>query len=529
MQDTGHTNTPDTAQPAGPEAKQRSPEAAAALEAVRDALTAKRRGEARERATAALEQYGPDPDLYALLGRAHVAEDEDDHDDEAERVYRRGLDVFPDHLDLLAAYAELCRAADGLERPGRAARAAQLIARIEELAPGSPQAQRLRDPVPLWAAQGQAPQPSPTHTQRHDVRQALATAPGLAEAARLAEEEAGQHPHSLRLAIRAETLTAFTRPGRPLLLWLIRAPCLSVLAVLAAGALTLLLDASARWSVWAAAGAVLALLPYRLLTVLESGARIRATDRVLPLPANTPEPPSPLSPPAAPGLRDFAVLGAALTLAVFALVSPMALKSLPAEPEDYPHYTVAPPQEFRGEPLASAVPVVAGVGSDLASLWTESLDVEGAFAYLYGDLSVLGNMSGPDAIIVGATGDFRGTPDEALKGYELGLSESDSTINEIWQPDAGPGGGRLRCVSYADDREAPGARVACSWVDDGSYGTVVMNERLDHDAAAEAARTARDAVLHGGVRIRGVSALSVGEPWSQAGDGDQGPVVTGSS
>lgn len=500
MHDTGHTNTPDTAQPAEPEAAQRSPEAAAALEAVRDALAAKRSGEARERSPAALERYGPDPELYALLGRAHVAEDDDDHDDEAERVYRRGLDAFPDNLVLLAAYAELCRAADGLERPGRAARAARLMARIEELAPGSPEAQQLRAPVPLWTAQSATPQHSLSHTQRHDVRQALAAAPGLAEATRLAEEEAGQHPHSLRLAIRAETLTAFTRPGRPLLLWLIRAPYLSVLAVLAVGALTLVLDASARWSVWAGAGAVLALVPYRLLTVLESGARIRATDRVLPLPAGAPEPATPLSSPPPPGLRDFAVLGAALTLAVFALVSPVALKSVPAEPKDYPRYTVSPPDEFRGEPLASAVPVVDGVGSDLASLWTETLDVEGAFAYLYGDLSVLENRSGPDALIFGATGDFRGTPDVALKSYELGLSESDSTINEIWQPDAGPGGGRLRCVSYADDAEAPGAHVACSWVDDGSLGTVVMNERLDHDAASDAARTARDAVLHGGVR-----------------------------
>ncbi|MFJ7629255.1 hypothetical protein ACIQZN_22445 [Streptomyces sp. NPDC097595] len=486
------------AQPAEPEAEQRSPQAAAALEAVRDALAAKRRGEARERATAALEEYGPDPELYALLGRAHVAEDEDDHDDEAERVYRRGLDAFPDNLALLAAYAELCRAADGLERPGRAARAAQLVARVEELAPDSPEAQRLRAPVPVWTAQSATPRLSLSHTQRHDVRQALAAAPNLAEAARLAEEEAGQHPHSLRLAIRAETLTAFTRPGRTLLLWLIRAPYLSVLAVLAVGALTLVLDAAARWSVWAGAGAVLALVPYRLLAVLESGARTRARDRVPPLPEGAPEPAIPLPPPPPPGLRDFAVLGAALTLAVFALVSPMVFSPVP--PKDYPRYTVTPPLVFRGMQLTSAMPVVEGVDSDYASLWTQLMDTEGTFTYIYGDFSSANGEDDPATIIVGVTGDFRGTADTLLKGYELGLSESDSTINEIWQPDAGPGGGRLRCVSYADDTEAPGARVACSWVDDGSYGTVVMNEPLDHDTAAEAARTARDALLHGGVR-----------------------------
>ncbi|MFG2570909.1 hypothetical protein ACGFR6_36505 [Streptomyces sp. NPDC048567] len=487
------------AQPAEPEAEQRSPEAAAALEAVRDALAAKRRGEARQRATAALEEYGPDPELYALLGRAHVAEDEDDHDDEAERVYRRGLDAFPDNLVLLAAYAELCRAADGLERPARAARAAQLMARIEELAPGSPEAQRLRDPVPLWAAQSPAPQHALAHTQRHDVRQALTAAPNLAEAARLAEEEAGQHPYSLRLAIRAETLTAFTRPGRPLLLWLVRAPYLSVLAVLAVGALTLLLDASARWSVWAAAGALLALVPYRLLTVLESGARTRATGRVAPLPEGAPEPASPLPPPPPPGLRDFAVLGAALTLALFALVSPMALKSA-AQAKHSPRYAVTPPTEFRGAPLTSAMPAVEGVDSDLASMWMQAADAEGMFAYVYGDVTGLSGDNGPAALIFGATGDFRGTPNAALKGYESALSESESTIDEVWQPDPGPGGGGLRCVSYADAMEAPGARVACSWVDDGSYGTVVMNEHLDHEAAADAARTARDALLHGGVR-----------------------------
>ncbi|MFK0101816.1 hypothetical protein [Streptomyces sp. NPDC091040] len=501
MQDTGHTDAPERAQSPEPEAEQRSPEAAAALEAVRDALAAKRRSEARERAVAALEEHGPDPELYALLGQAHAAEDEDDHDDEAERVYRRGLDAFPDNLALLAAYAELCRAADGLDHPGRAARAAQLVARVEELGPDSPEAQRLRNPVPLWTAQRPAPQHSLAHAQRHDVRQALAAAPDLAEAARLAEEEAGQHPYSLRLAIRAETLTAFTRPGRPLLLWLVRAPYLSVLAVLAVGALSLVLDAAALWSVWAGASALLALVPYRLLTVLEGGARTRATGRVAPLPQGAPEPASPLPPPPPPGLRDFAVLGAALTLAVFALLAPMALKSAAAKPKDYPRYAVTPPQEFRGAPLASAVPVVEGVDSDMASMWTQAADVEGTFAYVYGDVTALSDDDGPAALIFGATGDFRGTPHAALKGYELALSESESTINEVWQPDAGPGGGGLRCVSYADDTEAPGARVACSWVDDGSYGTVVMNERLDHDTAADAARTARDAVLHDGTHV----------------------------
>ncbi|WP_405937391.1 hypothetical protein OG338_12385 [Streptomyces sp. NBC_00726] len=509
MEDTGHTDTPERARPEGQDAEpergaeseRRSPEAAAAVRAVRDALAAGRRREGRERAVAALEEYGPDRELYALLGQAHAAEDEDDHDDEAERVYRRGLDAFPDDLPLLAAYAELCRAADALDRPGRAARAAKLVARVEELGPDSPEARRLRDPVPLWAAQSPAPQLSLAHTQRHDVRQALAAAPGLAEAVRLAEEEAGRHPYSLRLAIRAETLTAFTRPGRPLLLWLVRAPYPSVLAVLAVGAPALFADAAAPWAVWAGVSAVLALVPYRLLAVLESGARTRAMDRVPPLPEGAPEPASPLPPPPPPGLRDFAVLGTALTLAVFAVFSPLALKVPPPKPEDYPHYEVAPPLEFRGAPLTSAVPVVDEVDSAVASLWTQTMDVRGAFAYVYGDAAALGDEGGPAALIFGAVGDFRAMPDTVLKGYETGLSQSDSTIDEIWQPDAGPAGGRLRCVSYADDSEAPGSHVACSWADNGSYGAVVMNEPLGHEAAAQAARAGRDAVLHGGVHV----------------------------
>lgn len=496
MQDAGQTNTPETAPP--PEGPRPEPGARAASEAaaaaVREALRSKRPAAAREQAAAALEAYGPDPDLYLLLGQAHVAEDEDDHDDEAERAYRRGLDAFPDHLALLTAYAELCRAADALDRPGRHARADRLMARVAELAPGSPEALRLSDPAPVWAAQPPTPRLSVSHTQRHDVRSALAAAPNLAEAARRADEEAGQHPYDLRLAIRAETLTAFLHPGRRLLLGQVRAPYLSVLAVLAVGAVALVPESAAPWSMWAGAAALLTLVPYRLLAVLESGARSRAVHRTPPLPEGAPEPASPLPPPPPPGARDFVLLGTALTLAVFAVVSPLALK-YPAD-TSYPHYTATAPKTFRGAPLFSAVPVVDGVSSDMASLWTQALNAEGAFAYVYGDLADPDGPIGPAALVFGAVGDFRNTPDKALKGYELGLAESDSTIDGVWKPDPGPDGRRLRCVSYANDSETPGSRVACSWVDNGSYGTVVMNEPgLDHETATKAVRTALDAAL----------------------------------
>ncbi|WP_330239331.1 hypothetical protein [Streptomyces sp. NBC_00525] len=474
MRDTGHT----------------------AVEAVQEALRAGRLAEARERATTALEEHGPDPELYALLGRAHAAEDEDDHDDAAERAYRRGLAAFPDDLPLLTAYAELCRASDALDRPGRAARATGLVERVNELAPGSPEALRLSGRT-AWTAPAGRPPVSPAHIQRHDVRQALAAAPSLAEAARLAAEEAGRHPYSVRLAVRAETLTAFTRPGRWLLLGQVRAPYLSALVVLAMSMPAVLLGPTTHWYLWAAAG-LLALIPNRLLGALESGARSRATAATAPLPEGAPEPASPLPDPPPPGFRDFAVLGTALTCL---LVSTVAAVAPPApghdrETKDYPRYEVAAPKEFRGARLASAVPAVDGVDSAYASLWTETVDVEGAFAYLYGELPPLGDPATADALIIGMTGDFRGAPDSTLKSYELGLSQSDSTIDEVWRADAGPDG-RLRCVSYATDSETPGSHVACTWLNDGSYGTVILNEQgLDHDTAAEAARTGRDQVLH---------------------------------
>src|SRR5690606_15028745 len=147
-------------------------------------------------------------------------------------------------------------------------RATGLVERANELAPGSPEALRLSGRT-AWTAPAGRPPASPAHIQRHDVRQALAAAPSLAEAARLAAEEAGRHPYSVRLAVRAETLAAFTRPGRWLLLGQVRAPYLSALAVLALGAPAVLLGPTAHWYLWAAAG-LLSLVPNRLLGALES-------------------------------------------------------------------------------------------------------------------------------------------------------------------------------------------------------------------------------------------------------------------
>lgn len=97
---------------------------------------------------------GPTAVLYRWLGQAHAAEDEDDHDAEAERAYRSGLALAPDDLGLLVCYLELCLRADAFDYPVRAGRVATLRARIDELAPdGSPESRRVDDAL-SWAGRG---------------------------------------------------------------------------------------------------------------------------------------------------------------------------------------------------------------------------------------------------------------------------------------------------------------------------------------------------------------------------------------
>ncbi|MCX5409887.1 hypothetical protein OHA37_39360 [Streptomyces sp. NBC_00335] len=84
----------------------------------------------------------PGAELSLLLALAHAAQD-DDEDDRAEEVYRDALEVFPDHLGLLAGYAELCLRSDFQDRPARKTRGPALAARVAEPAPDSPEALRV--------------------------------------------------------------------------------------------------------------------------------------------------------------------------------------------------------------------------------------------------------------------------------------------------------------------------------------------------------------------------------------------------
>lgn len=338
MQDTEHDMSPE--------------EATAAAQA---ALHGGTPADARAQATSALERHGPDPELYTLLGRAHAAENEDDHDDEAERVYRQGLEAFPDHLDLLAAYAELCLESDALDRPGRHARGPALVARIVELAPGSRQAlhvdRHARGELMVLPGAGPLPTATAAHIQRHDVRAALADAPDLDEAARLAEEQAARYPYDARLAVRAETLTALTRPGRRLFLAHVRAPLASLLIVTAIAATLTITRAAFHLPGWMSLIAVLLYGPGLALISLERHAHARGLARLLPPPDEADLPESPLPPPPPVSSRQFAVNLAVLCVMVCSAASPLLWPS-PPEDTDYPRYTVTPPATLLGAPCS---------------------------------------------------------------------------------------------------------------------------------------------------------------------------------
>jgi hypothetical protein len=108
----------------------------------------------RAAAEQGLEGTGPDPVLLRWLGQAHAAEDEDDHDREAENAYRKGLALAPDDLGLMVCYLELCLRSDDFDHPARARRAVVLRERIDELAPpGSAERERV-DSATGWAGRG---------------------------------------------------------------------------------------------------------------------------------------------------------------------------------------------------------------------------------------------------------------------------------------------------------------------------------------------------------------------------------------
>ncbi|MFF3173685.1 hypothetical protein ACFVQ0_13755 [Streptomyces sp. NPDC057900] len=185
----------------------------------------------RRAATQGLDETGPHADLYCWLAVAHASEDDDDHDTEAERAFRKGLALDADHPGLLAGYAELCLRSDSFEYPGRAARAVELTRRLEELAPDSPENDRLRA-AHRWAARGYwedlrmsaaegAVRRQALETRSDEIAQALrGRRPEEARAEAMAA--AAARPDDRRAAVLADTLEALAGPGNAPLRWAAR-------------------------------------------------------------------------------------------------------------------------------------------------------------------------------------------------------------------------------------------------------------------------------------------------------------------
>ncbi|MFC9098140.1 hypothetical protein [Streptomyces sp. NPDC057072] len=458
-------------------------------------LLAGRFAQARRTATEALTADGPSARLYLVLGQAHAAEDDDDHDDRAEAAYREGLKAFPDDLDLLAAYAELCLRSDYMDRPARHRRGPELDAQLRELAPGSPQALRIEQISAGKAVNGPRP-PSPVRTQTHDARLVLAAVGDPVSAAAQARAHAQSRPDDNRLATVAETLTALARPGRAPLRWMVRFPQHTLLIRAALCVVVLLAVPALHWNSWARMAVVVTVVPTALLQSLLRRARHRAGTRPSAThaePVGVPDFPV-LPPVPAASSRETAVAVLALATVMAALVGSgiWGYEQYAA----YPRYTFAAPERVQGyERLedTSLQQFLEGVvnedtgGSDATT-----------FTYVYGKrenerLSVI--------TVFGAVGDFHEMTPDALgsiqDGLRSGLTTTGLAAGRVWSADPGRLGGSLRCLSYdAIDNQR---LTACTWGDKGSFGTVVSPDSgAGHEAAADLTRAVREAVLHQG-------------------------------
>ncbi|MFJ9035328.1 tetratricopeptide repeat protein [Streptomyces sp. NPDC102406] len=439
---------------------------------------------ARAEAHKALDEHGPHAGLYAVLGRAHEAEDDDDHDAAAERAYRAGLDAFPDDLDLLAAYAEFGLAGDLMERPGRVARGRRAADRLRELAPDSPQALRIGEVVAGGSTGRRTP--SPGYVQRHDVRAALTNGAPLDAAAGQAREAADAWPHDRRLAVRAETLAALAEPKRHrrLIATMLRHPYRTALVLCAAVAawLPTVPALGLPWQ-YCLCGLVVS-VPVRMERSLLRRARRRAEQR-LPAGYAAPAPGAPDIPP--PTRRERTALALALVMvagSVFGSVGWQYVRST-----QYPHYVAVVPRSFHGIALSADDPM----GDYLDSSRADSLFPSSArpFSGLYRDKG-----SGIGIVLLGATGDLHAEdPDElfaAMRG-ESGDAPWGGP-EDVWSADPGPLGGRMECASY---RPGGGRLGVCTWFDKGSMGVVMsgVTGSLDRATPARTTRELRRATL----------------------------------
>ncbi|MFE0652465.1 hypothetical protein ACFVZH_28175 [Streptomyces sp. NPDC059534] len=451
-------------------------------------MAAGRLAEARRVAEAALDADGPEPLLFLALARAHMAEDEDDHDDDAERVFRRALDTFPDHVDLLAGYTALCLRSDSMDRPGRHARGPVLLERLRELAPDSPQLRQATESTSVLVA-ASAKAPSAARVQRHDAVDALAAA----ASPRAAEEDARRRvalaPHDRRLAVLDETLVSLARPRRaPLRFLLRRNPEYRFAVQTTLAVLLIARHAIGPFPLWVLLTVgVLLDLPLMALRLLLRGARVRGEARasavaeVGPADAELSLPPVRRHAP-----RELAFLGAGAVVALTAVVTSSVLAY--AEFTAYPRYEVAAPDSFRGmarmdmsDTMGAAAPGDAGRRGDVT------------FAYYYTG----GAGDGSELAVGGSAGDFHEAT--AATAYEsdalLSGTPGVTGLDDTWRANAGAYGGWMQCSRYVEDLTSK-TKALCFWADKGSMGSVTFKaEDMPHADIEQLARMTRQSVL----------------------------------
>ncbi|MEV0095949.1 hypothetical protein [Streptomyces sp. NPDC050738] len=443
-------------------------------------LRAGRLGEARRAARDGMSGEGSSAGLYAVLGRAHAAEDEDDHDGRAEAAYVEGLEAFPDDLDLLAAYAELAANTDAMEYPGRRRRGMEAAARLQELSPGSPQ------------AAGAPKAPHPQRVQRFDAQAALKA--GAEERDRV-RELAAARPLDARLAVLDETLTALSPRGRGALRAMVRAPFGYVVAVVTLQSAVMLSVPAFRLPWWVLCAALFASVPKLVLRRVLKGARERAAMREVPPGAVESSAPDEAATEVLPPVTAHTTREKSLALTALVVALAAATGSVSwgyAHSREYPHYTLSPPEKFQGMDRLYASPLEGML--DTAFDWTETAedapqDAE-SFTYVYGDA----DRNKVAVYTAGAKGDFHGMPGDMVEEARRGLEASGLDVSDHWSADPGRYGGSMECVAYANLLGNPMA--TCSWADDGSFGSIVIVDGgIGHDAISRTARALRQTVL----------------------------------
>ncbi|MET9674625.1 hypothetical protein ABZY68_16205 [Streptomyces sp. NPDC006482] len=457
-----------------------------------DALVAAGRpAEARATARTALDTAGPDAGLLLALARAHMAEDDDDHDDDAERVFREGLDAFPDDIGLLAGYAELCARTDALDRPGRHSRGPVLLARLRELAPYSPELLRA-ETAGSSVSTSAKDRISVRRVQSFDAARAFAEAPTPQAAAAQAAHWAAAAPHDQRLAVLAETTAALAATGRTWPRLLLRRgleyrfAAGVVVAVLIVLRITVL--PAMPYGVAAGVGLLLG-LPFLGLRKQLRAARERAAERMA---AAVPEAvrdeeagagddgfgPPELRPVPRVTPREYAFAGAGIALLL--VVGAAAYASSLA----YPRYDIVAHDTFRGlqgfdlreefDPFG-AVPHSEKKGSTARVYVAEDAAPDAAAEYL----------------VAVTTGDFHEMRESYV--YDDGIlpegTQQFGIVHDTWRAEAGPHGAWMRCLTYTE--VATGTRRAtCLWGDKGSIGMVLFTAAdKNRDAVEDTARS----------------------------------------